>query len=464
MAQIKITKGLDIPMDGKPEGNVRPLIPGGEVSPLLTPHLISLNLRSFQDLKFTLLVKLDEVVKLGQPLVEDKSTPGRMFVSPAAGVVKEIRRGFKRSLLDIIIAVDPHEELHQEYPRIRAGDATREALIERMKEGGIFSHIYMRPFNRLADPHKAPRSIFVKALESAPYVPSAEMQVAKYEREFQAGLDALAKLTDGPVHLVYRTGSPCKAFTEARNVQRHTAEGPHPIANVSVHIQALDPIQKPDDIIWTLNAHHVVSLGHLLEHGRHYIERVISIAGPGILPDRTGYFRCREGYPVSPLLAGRIHKGPQRFVSGDPLTGDKVEEDEFLGFEDYVFCVIPENYSREFLHFFRLGLAKYSFSRAYLSGHLNNTDREYFFTTNQHGEERAFIDSTLYDDVQPLAVPTMLLVKAVMAEDYELAQSLGLLEVVGEDFALPTFVDPSKIDMNEIINKGLKRYASEVLA
>lgn len=463
MVLIKINKGLDIPLEGKPEGHVKALVPGGEVSPLLTPECLSLNLKSFQDLKFKLLVKPDEVVKLGQPLVEDKSTPGRMFVSPAAGFIKEIRRGYKRSLLDIIVSVSTSEEQH-EYSRMPPENTTREALIERMKEAGLFAHIFVRPFNRLANPHKPPRSIFVKAIESAPYVPPAEMQVKGHEKEFQTGLLALSKLTDGPVHLVYRNGSQFKAFTEAQSVDHHQAEGPHPIGNSSVHIQALDPIKKPDDIVWTIHARHVVALGYLLEHGRHHVERVISLAGPGILPGRTGYFKSRDGFPISPLLAGRIHKGPQRFISGDPLTGHKVEEEDFLGFEDLVFCVIPENYSREFLHFFRLGLEKYSFSKTYLSGHLNNAHREYYFTTNQHGEERAFIDSTLYDEVQPLAVPTMLLVKAVMAEDYELAESLGLLEVVGEDFALPSFVDPSKKEMIEIISQGLKRYSSEVLS
>ena len=76
---------------------------------------------------------------------------------------------------------------------------------------------------------------------------------------------------------------------------------------------------------------------------------------------------------------------------------------------------------------------------------------------------RPFIDSTLYDKVMPLEVPTMLLVKAILAEDYDLASSLGLLEVVGEDFALPTFVCPSKMEMVEIVNKGLKSYAKEIL-
>ena len=116
------------------------------------------------------------------------------------------------------------------------------------------------------------------------------------------------------------------------------------------------------------------------------------------------------------------------------------------------------------MHFLGLGLNKYSFSRAYLSGHLDNTTREYDFTTSQHGEHRAFIDSTLYNKVMPLPVPTMLLVKAVMAEDFELAETLGLLQVDSEDFALTSFVCPSKTEMVEIVKTGLRLYSKEVLA
>lgn len=150
-------------------------------------------------------------------------------------------------------------------------------------------------------------------------------------------------------------------------------------------------------------------------------------------------------------------------ISGDPLTGEKTTVEDFLGYDHFAFCAIKENFQREFLSFFRLGVDKYSFSRAYLSGHLNPEGREYHFTTNQHGEHRAFIDSSLYDEVQPLDVPTMLLVKAVMAEDFDLAETLGLLEVDSEDFALPSFVCPSKIEMIDIIRQGLKRYSREVL-
>lgn len=463
MTHIKITKGLDIPIKGSPLGNVHPLIPSGGSSPFV-PAQIALDLKPFDDIKFKILVKVGDAVKIGQPLLEDKSSPGRLFCSPAAGVISDIRRGLKRSLLAIVIDVANKEE-HQELPRLEVESASREQLIETLKSGGLFAHIRVRPFNRLADPAKAPRSVFVKAVESAPFVPPAELQIEGREREFQIGLNALAKLSDGPVHLVYRHGNDCRAFTDGQGVQRHTVEGPHPVSNASLHIQAIDPIKSSDDVIWTVSAQDVVAIGYLLMTGRYYTERVISIAGPGVIEDRTGFFKGRAGLPISGLISGRIERGaPLRLISGDPLMGRKVEVEDFLGFNDFVFCVIPENTDREFLHFFRLGKDKYSFSRAYLSGHLDNAQRRYDFTTSQHGEHRAFIDATLYDEVMPLPISTMLLVKAVMAEDFELAEKLGLIGVDSEDFALPTFVCPSKVEMMDIMKSGLRQFAHDVLS
>lgn len=270
-------------------------------------------------------------------------------------------------------------------------------------------------------------------------------------------------MTTGPIHLVYHKDSTCSAFTDAENVEKHTAEGPHPAGNHSVHIQHIDPISTFEDVIWTLNAFDVVLIGHLLTTGRTLIDRVISIGGPGILPDRTGYFKVRAGYPIESLIAGRIKKGLIRLISGDPLMGQKVEPEDFLRYYHTTFCAVPESVTRELLHFFRLGAGKYSFSKAYMTGHQKIGTRLFDFTTNLHGEERPFIDGTLYDKVMPLNVPTMTLVKAVMAEDFDLAEELGLLSVDSEDFALPTFVCPSKMEMTDIIKQGLRFHASEVL-
>lgn len=461
MVHIKISKGLDIPIVGKPD---QASAQGAKVSSLAEPELIALDLKKFEDVKFRLLVKPGDMVKIGQPLAEDKSIPGRMFVSPAYGVIKEIRRGLKRVLQDIVIQVARQKEEYEEYSPLDPLKASRDEIIERLMSAGLFAKIRSRPFNLLADPHKKPRNIFVKAVESTPFTPPAEMQVTGYENEFQIGLNTLSKLTDGTVHLVYSKNCSFRPFIEANSVQKHTIEGPHPIGTHSVHIQFIDPIRSPDDIVWTLNAHDVVSIGHIINKGKYFVDRVIAIAGPGILSDRIGYFKAREGFPITQLIEGRIQKGPMRLISGDPLIGTKVTVEDFLCFDHFTFCVIPENVKREFLHFFGIGLNKYSFSKAYLSGHLDNTSREYYFTTNQHGEHRAFIDSSLYDQVMPLKVPTMLLVKAVMAEDFELAESYGLLEVDSEDFALATFVCPSKMEMTEIIKTGLKQYSKEILA
>ena len=460
MVAIKIKKGLDIPITGKPAGNVKPFTQSGQAYRSLKQ--IGLNLSEFSDLRFTLTAKLNDKVRIGDPIVEDRLCPGRMFVSPAAGTIIEIRRGLKRVLHDIVIEVDPVEDI-KKFPPLNPNQASRDEIIQRLMEGGGFSHIKRRPFELLADPRHLPRTIFVKAIESLPFYPPAEMQVEGHENLFQAGLDSLKKMTDGQVHLIHHANS--SIFANYKNVQIHTAEGPHPIGNLSLHIQEIDPVRSTQDVIWTLDAHDVLVLGSLLLKGEYFIERVIGIGGPACVPDQTGFFRVREGFPIEALLAGRVphSEGLTRVISGDVLTGHQVENDDFLGFNDFALVLIRENVDRELLHFFKLGTNKYTASGAYLTGFLNPEKQTFDFTTNQHGEARPFIDSSMYDKVMPLNVPTMNLVKAVMAEDYELAEKLGLLDVVPEDFALPTFVDPSKIEMTEIIKNGLRAYSKDVL-
>ena len=462
MVDIKTEKGLDIPIMGKPQGAPQPL--KALQNAFFEGHRlkIALDLKPFEEVRFKLLVRVDDTVKLGQPLLEDKSCPGRYFVAPAAGVVREVRRGLKRRLLDIVIDVaETEEKITYESPNLSS--AKREELIDFLMQAGLFAFIRQRPFNLLADPQKMPRAIFVKALESAPFVPPAEMQVKGHEKEFQLGLQLLSKLTSGQVHLVYRKDSDCSIFKDAHHVVHHTAQGPHPISSPSLHIHHIDPIRSAEAVIWTVDALAVIKIGYLMTQGHYFVNKVIGIGGPGIAEGKTGYFQVREGVAIHSLMATRIEGENIRLISGDPLAGTQVEPEDYLGLYDSVFCAIPENNSREFLHFFRLGKDKYTFSRAYLSGHFDHSKQNCFFTTNNHGERRPFIDNTLYDQVMPLAVSTMHLVKAVMAEDYDLAASLGLLEVDGEDFLLPTFVCPSKIEMRAIIDKGLKHYAEDTL-
>lgn len=449
--KILVKKGLDIPMNGKAEGPLQALSPSSR---------LALNLDPFDDIRFRVHVRVGDVVKIGQPLVENKMTPGQFFTSPAGGIVSEVRRGLKRRLLDIVIDVKG-EEKYEEWGSLALSKGRNE-IIAHLLRGGVFPHIRMRPFNLVANPSFIPRDIFIKAVETLPYLPSAEMQVEGHENLFQIGLETLSKLTTGRVHLVYKEGSACKAFSQAQKVDLHTVSGPHPAGTSSVHIHSISPIQSSDDYVWTLSALDVLVVGKMISEGRYFTNRVISIAGNGVLEGKRGFFKGRAGYPISALMDHRIVDEPVRLISGDPLTGIGVEKSDFLGFYHTGFTVIPENTKRELFHFLGLGANKFTATGTYLSGHLKPPRKGYFFTTNQHGEERAFIDGAVYERVMPMKIPTMQLIKAILAEDFEHAEKLGLLEIASEDFALPTFICPSKIEMMEIAKQGLHLFAQEM--
>ena len=49
----------------------------------------------------------------------------------------------------------------------------------------------------------------------------------------------------------------------------------------------------------------------------------------------------------------------------------------------------------------------------------------------------------------------MQLFKAILAEDIDMMENLGIYEVAEEDFALCEFICPSKIEIQSIVRKGL---------
>ncbi len=424
---IEIKKGLDIPLSGEASGEVKV---GSH------PKSVALDLAPFFGVRFSLKVREGDSVALGQPLAEDKECPGRMFVSPAGGRVVAIERGEKRRLLRVVIDVAKEEE-RVNFPPQQGGN---DQLIARMLEGGMFARILKRPCSTLADPQALPSAIFVQAIESAPYAPPISVDQSRFDQ----GLAALAQLAT--VHVVGAEGA-------VPGVQYHTASGPHPIANPSVHIYHIDPILRVDEVKWTLHARDVEYLGGLIE-GVVAPERVVSVAGDGVEEDCRGHYRVRDGVALQELI-GDLDEN-WAVVSGDPLMGAR---GHYLGMFDNVACTIKEACGRQPLHFCGLGANRYTASKAYLSAFLKR--KPVRVTTNQHGEGRAFVDSAYYDKFMPMKIPTVALVKAILANDFETAIDLGLLEVSAEDFALGTFACPSKIEMVDIMRKGLFEFAQQ---
>jgi Na+-transporting NADH:ubiquinone oxidoreductase subunit A len=56
----------------------------------------------------------------------------------------------------------------------------------------------------------------------------------------------------------------------------------------------------------------------------------------------------------------------------------------------------------------------------------------------------------------------MQLLKAMIIEDIDLMEKLGIYEVVEEDFALCEFIDTSKTDMQTIVRKSLDLIVKEM--
>ena len=441
--KIHVKRGLDIPFSGRPQQILHSLP---------KPEKVALNLDPFDDLRFKPHVKVGDSVKLGQPIAENKAVLGQMFVAPAAGKISELKRGLKRRLLDIVIDVDEKEESFVHEPP----KDDRDSILEFFLRAGVFPHIRLRPFDLIADPNHLPEAIFIRAVEFRPYAPSACWQMEGRLPYFRKGLEILKKIA--PVHLAHSVRAKCDDFRNADGIEKHVVSGYYPGSNSSVHIHHALPIRKATDYRWVIDVDGVVTIGKLLLKQNYYVDRIVGLGGPVV--KEPAFFAARMGYPIGELCEGRVHDQLVRYFSGDPLSGSRVDLSDFLGFFDKCVSVLPVNTKRQAFHFFRLGRNKFSATRAYLSGFFPK--KSYDFTTNQHGEERAFIDPSLYDKVMPMRIPTVPLVKALMAQDFELAELLGVYEVAPEDFILPTFICPSKIEMVDIVKQGIRLFAKEM--
>lgn len=441
MVFIRSRKGLDLDLGlTKPESCEKI-----EAGPCM-----GTDLSPFASLPLKVLVREGERVRIGTPLVQERGPSKRKIVSVCSGKVKEIRRGLKRQPLCVIVEKDEDEKEDKEERLKPLKEASKEQVLERMGSLGLFAKISQRPFDIPADPTFLPQAIFIKALDKAPGALGYETMVEKNAARFRAGLRALQTIAPSAVHLTCDESSTCVHFKNNPDANCHTVEGPYPACSPSLHISRIAPIQSVENIIWTLDALAVISLGKAVEEGGVFTDREIAVYDG----KSSRRLSCKAGVLIGDLVSS---KEAARLICGSPLTGvERTSNDPLPDFSQVLF-IIPEDHTRQMLHFMRLKSSDYTATRTFF-----HTKRPRF-STNQHGEERPFVDGSIYDRLTPLSIPTMPLVKAVIAQDFERAKELGLLEIAGEDFALATFICPSKIEMMDIISSGLKLYANQLL-
>lgn len=444
----KIKKGLDIKLDGEAE----------KIILNYQPQKYAIKPTDFIGVFPKMLVKEGDQVKTGTPLFFNKYNERVIFTSPVSGKVKEIRRGAKRVLMEVVIESNSKEE-YEEFGSADPKDFSREQVIEKMLRGGIWPMIRQRPYNVIANPDDMPKSIFISGFDSSPLAPDYDLIVHNNGNEFQMGLDALSKLTEGKIYLnIPGEEGRSKVFTNSKNVEINYFQGPHPSGNVGTQIHSIDPINK-GDIIWYLRPQEVLSIGRLFLEGRFNAERLVALTGSEV--KKTAYYKTRIGACIDKLTDGNVTEVNKRYISGNVLTGKKIEKTGYIGYYDYQLTVIPEGDYYEFFGWAVPGFNKFSFSKTFFSCLMPN--RKYNLDTNLHGGHRAFVMTGEYEKVFPFDIYPMQLIKAIMIEDIDQMEALGIYEIDEEDFALCEFIDTSKTEIQQIVRNGLNLMRKEMM-
>ena len=445
---IQIRKGLDISLKGKAE-KVLTKISGAAV--------YAVKPDDFQGITPKLTVKEGDTVLAGTPLFTDKHRPEINFVSPVSGSVQQIVRGDKRKLLAITITPTAEQEfLRHETGNLNA--LSREALVAFLLKSGAWPFLKQRPYGIIANPADQPKAIFISGFDSAPLAPDMDYVLTGEAEAFQKGIDVLRQLT-GKVHLSMNDQPAATSILQkVKGVEFHTFKGPHPAGNVGVQIHHIAPLNK-GDVVWTIDLQHIVSLGRLFLKGVYDVSKVIALVGSEVKKPR--YFRMISGACIKPLHDYINTAGSPRYISGNVLTGTNIGAEGFLSFYDSMISVIPEGDHYEFLGWanpFRM--KKFSVSRSYFSWIF--PDKEYALDTNINGGQRAFVMNGEYEKVLPMDIYPVYLLKAILAEDIDKMEQLGIYEVVEEDLALCEFVCTSKIDVQDILRKGINLMIKEM--
>ncbi len=438
----KLKKGFDIKLKGEASDTVDHNI--GVTRFAIKPP----NFRGNSPIPKVIVAQGDEV-KAGEVIFFDKKNPDVKYVSPVSGEIVEVRRGAKRAITEVIILADKMMDYEvYDFPKIE--NCNRDDIRDAMIGSGLWTLLNQRPFDIIPGIDDIPANIFISTFDTAPLAPDHNILIEGKEEAFQKGLDVLNKLTVGKVFLgLDGNNKPASAFANATGVEINYFSGKHPAGNVGVQIHHTSPIRK--ETVWTVGVQEVATIGGFFLNGKVDLSRKVALTGAGIAEPR--YVATHVGAHIGDLLKANMSDPNMRIVAGDVLTGQAVTMDDFLNYGDDQITTLAEgNYNEMFGWLLPLS-PRPSLSKT-LPGFLM-PDFKYEADTNTHGEKRAFVVSGQYEKVLPMDVFPQHLMKAILANDIERMEGLGINELSEEDVALCEFVCTSKQPLQSILRKGL---------
>jgi Na+-transporting NADH:ubiquinone oxidoreductase subunit A len=441
---IKLKKGLDLPIEGSPKQEISE---GPKVS------RVALIGDDVSGMKPTMNVKPGDKVKIGDLLYSDKKTEGVRYTAPASGEVVEVNRGAKRAFQSVVIKVEGED--YTDFDSHKGSDAssyTKEDAEKLLLESGMWPSLRQRPFSSVAKPGTIPSSIFITAMDTHPLAAKPELIIARNEEAFKVGLEVLAKFAT--VHLCSEVGVDVPSLDSVKNQK---FSGPHPAGLVGTHIHFIDPVGMKKSV-WHTNYQEVIAIGKLIETGKLFTERVISVAGPAARNPRL--ITTCVGACLDEIIKDEIHDTAEvRTISGSVFGGrTSIEKFNYLGRFHHQISLLNEGRHREFLGWHSPGFDKFSVKPIYISRLLG---KKFGFTTDTNGSHRSLVPIGSMEKVMPLDILPTQLTRYLCSTNLEMCVSLGALELDEEDVSLLTFVDPCKNDFAPLLREKLATIEKE---
>ncbi len=449
---IKIKKGLDLPIGGKPTQTIND-------GPKVTT--VALMGPDYLGLRPSMAVEAGQQVKKGQVLFEDKKNPGARYTAPVAGTVKAVNRGERRVFQSLVIQADPNGESveFKKTPADKLLGLSSKDVIDELLEAGMWVAFRTRPFDKSPKVGSLPHSIFVTAMDTNPLAADAKVVIDAEAEAFKNGLKVISRIGDMPVY-VCKDGRDLPV-AEASNIKVESFEGPHPAGLPGTHIHFLDAVSETKTV-WYIGYQDVIAIGHLFTEGEYYSQRVVALGGP--LAKNPRLVKTVQGADVNELAAGEFNTSKQgvRVISGSVLWGNKIAAPfNYLGRFHQAVAFLEEGNNNEFflVNWCGIGAQRHSVTRAFLSGFIKPA--QYTFNTALNGGPRPIMPIGCYEKVMPTDVEATMLMRAIDINDTDQAKLLGILELSEEDVALCTYVCPGKIDFGPLLRRSLTKIEVE---
>tara|TARA_R110002020_G_scaffold34327_10_gene104530 strand:+ start:6177 stop:7424 length:1248 start_codon:yes stop_codon:yes gene_type:complete len=412
---VRIRRGLDLDYPGAPRQVI------GAAAAVATVALLG---SDYPGLRLEPLVAPGDPVKAGQALLRDRQHPDRHIVAPASGMVSALNRGPRRRVESLVLDVAGAATREFALP----GTLDRQALVGLLLASGLWAAIASRPFGRAADLDSPPAALFLTAMDSRPHAVDAAMVIAEHQAWFERGARALRLLTPGPCYLCHQAGHNPAPLDDITPVG---FAGPHPAGLPGTHIHHLHPVGRGQGLVWQIGYADVIALGHLLETGRIWADRIIALSGPGLADPVL--LRVPPGARLQDLVAGRISPPRAILYSGSVLDGRV---------QDYL--------ARSHLQVFAL---HHHAPAAPLSPLVRRMQAW------MNAGIPALIPNGVHERVAPPGILPIPLLRALSTGDVELARQLGALGLVEEDLALLSHVDGAGTDYGAMLRAMLDELA-----